>query len=119
MDKSNGAPGEQPARYKLPAPLSDDTLLGRNIAYAVEKRKTISQLREGLLATKKQIGKENREDARYLSELCSDFMKQYRGWDFCIKWIEGNPDCVNWRTPTMQEEIAPYADKAFYELDMA
>lgn len=110
-------PGETPAHYSwLMMILSDDTVLGRNIEYAKAQRKEIGQIRESIVAMQKEAGKDkNIRLARDLSEIGSDLLKQYRGWDAAIKIIEGDNDC--WHNH-VAEPIADYVDQAFYFMDL-
>lgn len=112
-------PGEQPARYAYPSPLPDCVILGAHevMEYAKSQRKEISQIREDIITTQKAIGREDREGARYLSELASGLLKQYRGWDAAIGIIEGREGYHDWRKTKIQEEIAPYVDRAFWFMD--
>lgn len=112
--------GSYPAGYELPKVMADRVALGAPevVAYAKAKRKELSLIREGILAAQKQCRREDRESARTLSDMGADLMKQCRGWDFALRWIEGEPAIVNWRRPNIQEAIAPYVDAAFNELDL-
>lgn len=110
-------PGATPSHYKWPQVLSDDTVLGRNIDHAKEQRKEIGQIREGIVACQKEAGKDkNIKFARDLSEISSDLLKQYRGWDAAIKIIEGDND--HWHGH-VAEPIAPYVDRAFAFMELS
>lgn len=102
-------------------PIVGDHVLS-SIKRAKEWRKYWSQHREFLLKTQTEMGKLGEiETARYYREEAADAMKQYRGWDAVIKWIDGEKS-MNWpATEKISEEIALYVDRAFafldYELD--
>lgn len=106
-----------PGHYKWPLLLSDDTVMGRNIQYAKERRRLIGQLREETLSYQKECG--NRKDidgARFFREVASDLMKQYRGWEGAIKIIED--DVNNYTHSHVSEAIAPYVDRALKFMDL-
>lgn len=107
----------EPSRYICPKVLSDDTVLGRNISYAKQQRKELGQLRELLLVVQKEVGRSDRDAARYLGQLSADIMKQWRGFDCAIRIVEGDEGCADWRMTKVQEEIAPYVDASFYSID--
>jgi hypothetical protein len=113
-NKGNTPPGETPAHYEWPRVLSDDTVLGRNIEYAKQRRKELGQLREELLKAQTICG-ENKdiEFARYFREEAARVMKEYRGFDSAIKMIDES----NWLHPHISEQIAPYVDMAFEQMD--
>lgn len=113
-------PGETPAHYAWPKVLPDCVVLGEPeiIEYAKDRRKEISQIRESLLPVQKECGKnKDIENARFISELCADLMKQYRGWDAAIKMIE-DAEFTKWPRPGIAEQIAPYVDRAFDWIDL-
>jgi hypothetical protein len=108
-------PGEVPAHYEWPSPLSDETILGKNIEYAQQKRKELGQLREGLLNAQNVCGKnKDIEWARYFREEAARVMKEYRGWDGAIKMIDDN----DWMHRHITDQIAPYVDEALYFMDL-
>lgn len=109
---------DNPNHYVWPDGLSDDVVLGRKIQIAMDKRKEVAQIREQLLATQRAIGRDDREGARYLSELASDMLKQYRGYDAAIKMIT-DAKFTEWPRPMIQEEIASYVDRAFDVMEYA
>lgn len=81
-------------------------------------RKYWGQFREFLIKTQGECGKQKDFDtARYYREEASYAMKQYRGWDAAIKWIEGDVSMTWPATKNVSEEIAPYVDRAFAYLD--
>ncbi len=112
--------GSYPALYSRPSGLPDCVILGTPeiMERAKAERKEVGQIRESVLATQKAIGREDRDGARYLSELASDLLKQYRGWDAAIGIMEGREGYHDWRKTKIQEEIAPYVDRAFWFLDV-
>lgn len=111
----------QPARYGWPAVLPDCVVLGHPhiIEYARQQRKDVVLIRESLIATQKAIGREDREGARYLADMASDLLKQYRGWDAAIGIIEGKEGYHDWRKQKIQKEIAPFVDRAFHFMELA
>lgn len=113
-DKAN------PDLYVTPF-ISDDVVLGKEdvLERAKGMRKELGQLREGLLAVQKEIGREDRENAKELGQMASELLKDFRGIDFVIKYMEGHTDYIAWNTNKIQEEIAPYADRYFGILSWA
>lgn len=97
---------DDPAYYCVPH-AEDDMILGRALSVLYSKRKELGQLREYLLSIQKEIGKNDRENAKYLSEVCKDLLKEFRGFDLAILWIETSDKS------RISEEIAPYVDQAF------
>lgn len=114
-----GPPGEIPAHYWPPNFLPDDVVLGRQycVDYAKQRRKEVGQHRELLLRYQADCGKSgDREGAKFFKDEAADAMKQYRGWDFSIRYMEGDPMMIDWRRKDVSEPIAPYLDRAFEEL---
>lgn len=102
-----------PDHYQWPLVLSDATVLGHHLDYAKSQRKKIGQIRESVIATQKQCGKDRDiENARFLSDMGADLMKQYRGWNAGIKMIE-DEEFTKWPRIDISEQIAPYVDRAF------
>lgn len=71
-----------------------------------------------MLGLQKACGRTDIDGARFFSREASDLMKQYRGWDCAIAWIEGKPGMDSWRHELVAEPIAPYVDRAFGEIDL-
>jgi hypothetical protein len=107
-------PGETPAHYEFPNIMSDVVVLGHSsiIEFAKNKRKESGQIRESLLSAQKLCTQETRNIARGISDLASEYLKEFRAWDFLIRFMEGDAEIVSWRRPCVQEEIAPYLDRA-------
>ena len=83
--------------------------------YARSKRKIIGQEREEILRFQSACRKQKDMDgARYFRDVAAELQKQYRAWDFCVKWLEG--DNINWRHEQVSEAIAPYCDRAFSDM---
>lgn len=101
--------GDSPAYYALPvvAGASSDLCLET----AKTSRKYWAQHREQMLAYQNQCGKDHIEYARFFREEAAEAMKYQRGFDFLVKWLEGNP-ITNYPTD-ITEQLAPYADRAF------
>jgi len=82
-------------------------MLGRNIHIAKEKRAESMREREEILKIQKEFQKnKDYETAKWFSGMASEMLKEYRGWDACIKLIEGEDVQIS-------EQIAPYVDRAF------
>jgi hypothetical protein len=83
-------------------------MLGRNIHIAKDKRAESMRDREEILKIQKEFQKnKDYETAKWFSGMASEMLKEYRGWDACIKLIEMNEDVQ------ISEQIAPYVDRAF------
>jgi hypothetical protein len=96
------------SEYRFPKVISDDTMLGRNIHIAKAKRAETMREREAILKGQKELAEmKDYVAAKWVGGVASDLLKQYRGWDACIKLIEMNEDVQ------ISEQIAPYVDRAF------
>lgn len=106
-----------PSRYQFPY-MSDEVILGheRPTTYAKNKRKECGQIREGLIATQKAIGRDDRENGKWLGQEAADYMKQFRAWDFLVKFMEGDSGIVSWRAVGVSKEVSQYLDVACNEL---
>lgn len=95
---------DNPSVYRKPY-TCDEVSLGQEPTFsrAVEQRKVYARQKDGI-----QLPKEERREAK----------KSYSGFDYVIKYMEGNPEYNNWRTPRANEDLAPYIDNAFYWLEI-
>jgi hypothetical protein len=105
-----------PSHYVWPSPLCDDTVTGKRLGIAVGERKQLMQAREGLLAAQKQVGRENRLQAKELGQYAADLLKRYRGYDAAIKLLQC-AEFTKWPRSMIQEEIAPYVDAALMHME--
>lgn len=79
-----------------------------DIEFAKKRRRETGQLREELLTYQEFCGKNKDYDgARYFKEIANELLKEYRGWDGAIIWIETS------KSDNISEQIAPYVDNAF------
>lgn len=101
---------DDPDGYAHPY-VSDDVANGRLIHIAIAERKRLMQAREAVLREQKRIGREDRGRAKMLAFVASELLKMYRGYDGVIKSILENND------GEIQEEIAPYVDRAYYHME--
>lgn len=110
----------QPSHYEWPGVLPDAVLLGHKylMEYAKGQRKEIGQIREMIIIEQKRCGEKGEiQNARFLSDIGADLMKQYRGWDAAIKLIV-DEKFTKWPHPGISEQITPYVDEAFYFMDL-
>jgi hypothetical protein len=95
------------SEYKFPKVISDETMLGRNIHIAKDKRAETMREREAILKGQKELAEmKDYVAAKWVGGVASEMLKEYRGWDACIKLIEGEDVQI-------AEQIAPYVDIAF------
>lgn len=99
----------EPSKYVIPCSIACFTEV--EIEYAKQQRKEVAQIRELMLQAQKTCT-EDKESAKYFKDAAADYLKQYRGWDYAIAWAEGN------MSKEMSESIAPYADRAFWIMDI-
>ncbi len=106
-----------PAHYTMRGlVLSDDTWCGKNVDELKRKRKEQMQWREELLQFQKVCEKQKDfNTARYFREEAAHSMKRFRGYDLAIKIVENG---LNATQPDISEPIAPFIDRAFYEIDL-
>lgn len=110
-------PAEQPARWNMCGVATAHEFTDAEYRYAVKKRAELTALREKLLRDKSDLEKiKDFTTCKYIGQLCAEILKEQRGWDLCVKWIEGDPDVYSWRSSRVQKEIAPYLDAAFTEI---
>ena len=88
-----------------------------SVAWAITQKKEHSLLRENLLKTQKECGKDDREFAKLCSQEAAWQMKMYRGMCYAISRIAAEPpgDCKNLQ---MDPQLAQYADWAFDLIDL-
>jgi hypothetical protein len=102
-----------PAHYRVPSWLYIPS--STQVDAAKQLRKEATQHREYALEQQKAAAKEkNFEIAKHFSLVAAEVLKEYRGYDLAIRWIEGDT--------TMQEHvsepIAVYVDRAFSNIDL-
>lgn len=94
----------EPSIYLIPSPLSDDVVCGSGGAY--EKAKALRKI----AAQEKDNGQHPKEGAQW-------WAKRFKGYYYVCKFYEGVPEYVSWRTPKANQDLAPFTDAAFLELE--
>lgn len=83
-----------------------------DMSYAKENRAALARDKETMDKYQKQFGRDDREMARFFGEQASELLKEYRGWDLAIRWLNGEEAVYCWRSPAVSDKIAPYLDRA-------
>jgi len=93
-----------PAHYKMPKPLSDNTMLGRNGSYdfAIEQRKIYSKIAS---------------DANIFKDLKKEYLKNQRCFDWIVKYYEGNKECQGGYPQALGQDLAQCLDNSFLAIE--